>query len=69
MQVFTLRQEFGKSADKLDYEYIKGEKCGRDKDTEGVSVREMLSGCGRVHISIGLHLISLCCGDSITVYQ
>lgn len=61
MQVFTLRQEFGKSADNLDYENMKGEKCGRDKETEGVSVREM-SGCGCVHISICLYLISVLWG-------
>lgn len=33
-QVFTLRQEFGMSADNLDYEYVKGEKYGREKETE-----------------------------------
>ena len=34
MQVFTLRQEFGRSADSLGYKYRKGEKCGRDKKSE-----------------------------------
>ena len=34
MQVFTLKQEFGKSADNLDYEFMKGKKCGREKATE-----------------------------------
>lgn len=66
MQVFTLRQEFGRSADSLDYEYMKGEKCGRDRETERMSAREMLSGCGCVHISICVYLIFWCCGDSIT---
>lgn len=52
MQVFTLKQEFRKNADNLDYEYMKDEKCGRDRETEGVSVRKMLSGYGCVHVSM-----------------
>lgn len=52
MQVFTLKQEFGNSADNLDYEYMTEEKCGKDKETETVSVSEMLYSCGCVHISM-----------------
>lgn len=66
MQVFTLRLEFGKSADSLDYEFMKGEKCGRDKKTDRVCAREMLSGCGCLYISIGVYLIFWCREDSIT---
>lgn len=69
MQVFTLRQEFGKSADSLDYKYRKGEKCGRDKESERMSAREMLSGCGCVHMSICVYLIFRCYEDSITFKQ
>lgn len=60
MQVFTLKQEFGKSADNLDYEYMKGEKCGRYKETERVSVREMLCVC--VHISMCVFNLSVLWG-------
>ncbi len=54
MQVFTLKQEFRKSADNLDYEYLKDEKCGRDRETERVSVRDVvwLWMCAYIHVCI-----------------